>query len=321
MSVSIVKTYDQVGRKEDISDIISNIAPTKTPMQTMIGSEGIHNTLHQWQEDSLIAAGVNAQVEGATAISAVQNPTTMLNNTTQIFMKTASVSGTADVVKAYGRDKELAYQLSLRSAELKRDFEYALVGANQALVTGSDSVARQFASYLAQLSTAITGSYLSANYFMGATNGAASGPMGGTSGSAAALSETAISQVMAQLYTNGVEATTIMVKPSDAVVISAFQAGGLNARTIFVENGQKTLTNNITKYDTPYGTVNVVMNRFQLTSSALIYDPSFWKKLTLRNWFRETLAKTGDSTQVMITGEFSLKLKNQAAAGAVTNIL
>lgn len=320
MSVSIVKTYDQVGRKEDISDIISNIAPTKTPFQTMIGTEGIHNILHQWQEDSLIAAGVNAQVEGATAISAVQNPTTMLNNTTQIFMKTASVSGTADVVKTYGRDKELAYQLSLRSAELKRDFEYALIGVNQALVTGSDSVARQFANYIAQLSSATTGSYLSANYYMGATNGANSGPMGGTSGSAAALSETAISQVMAQLYTNGVEANTIMVKPSDAVLVAAFQAGGLSNRTIMVQNGNKTLTNAVDKYDTPYGAVDVVMNRFQLTSSALIFDPSFWKKLVLRNWFRETLAKTGDSTQVMITGEFSLKLKNQAAAGAVTNI-
>lgn len=319
MSVSIVKSYDQVGRKEDISDIISNISPTKTPFQTAIGSEGIHNILHQWQEDSLIAAGVNAQVEGATAISAVQNPTVLRNNTTQIFMKTASVSGTADVVKTYGRDKELAYQLSLRSAELKRDFEYALVGVNQALVTGSDSVARQFASYIAQLSTSLVAP-VGANYFMGATNGVASGPMGGTSGTPAALSELAISSVMQQLYTNGVEATTLMVKPSDAPLVAAFQAGGLSDRTIQVINGNKVLTAVVDKYDTPFGSVNLVMNRFQLTTTALIFDPSFWKKLVLRNWFRETLAKTGDSTQVMITGEFSLKLRNTAAAGAVSNI-
>ena len=55
------------------------------------------------------------------------------------------------MTKTYGRDQELAYQLGLRSAELKRDFEYALVGVNQAKISGSDTVARQFANYLALL--------------------------------------------------------------------------------------------------------------------------------------------------------------------------
>jgi len=40
-------TYDTVGIKEDVSDVISNIAPTKTPFQTMIGSDKTKNRLFQ----------------------------------------------------------------------------------------------------------------------------------------------------------------------------------------------------------------------------------------------------------------------------------
>ena len=37
--------YDVVGKKEDISDIITNISPTDTPFISSIGSEKVHNTL------------------------------------------------------------------------------------------------------------------------------------------------------------------------------------------------------------------------------------------------------------------------------------
>ena len=313
MSVAVMKTYDQIGRKEDISDIITNISPTKTPFQSMIGSEGIHNILHQWQEDSLIAASSsNAAVEGADAPSAVQNATVMRNNTTQIFTKTAKVSGTADVVKTYGRDRELAYQLSLRSAELKRDFESSLVGVNAAAVTGSDSVARSFASYLAQLDN-------TAVWTMNSTGGALNTVI--TNQSAGTITEQAVKTVAQQLYINGVEPDTIMVKPADALVVSSWQDGqGQYSRTKMVDNGDRKIVNVVDVYVSPYGALKVIMNRFQLTSSALVFETAMWKKLVLRNWFRETLAKTGDSTNVQIVGEFSLKHKNYAASGGVINM-
>ena len=313
MSVAVMKSYDQIGRKEDIADIITNISPTKTPFQSMIGSEGIHNILHQWQEDSLIAASTsNAAVEGADAPSAVQNATVMRNNTTQIFTKTAKVSGTADVVKTYGRDRELAYQLSLRSAELKRDFEASLVGVNQSAVTGSDSVARSFASYLAQLDN-------TAVWTMNSASGALNTPI--TSQTAGTITEQAVKTVAQQLYINGVEPDVIMVKPADALVVSSWQDGqGQYSRTKMVDNGDRKIVNVVDVYVSPYGALKVIMNRFQLTSSALVFETAMWKKLVLRNWFRETLAKTGDSTNVQIVGEFSLKHKNYAASGGVINM-
>jgi hypothetical protein len=47
------QTYTEVGVKEDISDIITNISPRKTPFISSIGNEKIHQPLFQWQEDSL----------------------------------------------------------------------------------------------------------------------------------------------------------------------------------------------------------------------------------------------------------------------------
>jgi len=303
-----MKSYDQVGRKEDVSNIISNIAPTKTPYQTMIGSEGIHNIVHSWQEDSLASAGANAAVEGADAGAAVHTPTVLRTGTTQIFTKTAKTSGTAEAVSTYGRDSELAYQLGKVSAELKRDFEFALVGANTAMVTGDDSTARKFASYLAQLDgTAV--------YTVDSTGGALNTAI--TSQTAAAIREDILVTVQQQLYTNGVDVDTLMVKPADKVLIAAFAHSN---RTVMVDNGQKKLTNTVDVYESPFGPVKVVMNRFLLTSSALMFEAAMWKKLVLRNWFRQTLAKTGDSTNVQVLGEFGLKHKNKAASGAIINL-
>jgi len=138
-----------------------------------------------------------------------------------------------------------------------------------------------------------------------------------TSQTAAAIREDILVTVQQQLYTNGVDVDTLMVKPADKVLIAAFAHSN---RTVMVDNGQKKLTNTVDVYESPFGPVKVVMNRFLLTSSALMFEAAMWKKLVLRNWFRQTLAKTGDSTNVQVLGEFGLKHKNKAASGAIINL-
>lgn len=314
MSFAVMSSYDQVGVKEDVSDIITNISPTKTPFQTMIGSEGVHQRTHQWQEDSLIAAAQNAVAEGADAPAAVQNATVMRSNTTQILTKTAKVTGTADVTKTYGRDKEMAYQLKMRSAELKRDFEVSLVGVSQAEVVGSDGVARKMASYDQMIDSTV-------NFWVTA---AGTGSLGGSGGVAASLYEQAVLTTQQQLYIDGADPDILMVKPADKVIVGNWQtgtsAGGVVARTKMIDGDSKKLVNVVDVYESPFGDLKVVMNRFQLTSEALLFEPSMWKKLVLRNWFRKTLAVTGDSTNVQILGEFSLKHRNFKASGVISNL-
>ena len=93
-------TYNQIGIKEDISDIISNITPTTTPFLSSIGKESVKNTLFQWQEDSLAATAENAEIEGFTASDLTLSPTVMRSNYTQIQSKTIKISATADAIDA-----------------------------------------------------------------------------------------------------------------------------------------------------------------------------------------------------------------------------
>lgn len=304
-------TYDQVGIKEDISDIISNITPTNTPFMSSIGKESVANTLFQWQEDSLAATAENAEVEGFTASSATLTPTVMRSNYTQIQSKTIKISGTNDAIDAYGRAQETAYQLSKKAAEFKRDIEFNLVG-NRA-TNGNDAAAGS--SSTARLTANIHGNDAGANAVIDAAVQEA--------GAAAALSEQMILNLGDKLYDEGSEASILMIKPADSTVIAGFTrsaVGSGNARQEHFVNGGRTLMNVVDVYISPYGEQRVVMNRFMKTDVAFMYDPANWKMMELRPMTRELLAKTGDADTHMMVTEYGLKHVNYKASGLITGI-
>jgi hypothetical protein len=311
--MTLQTTYDLVGIKEDISDVISNIAPTKTPFQTSIRDESVDNTFFQWQEDDLAAVGSNAQVDGFDVqrpqVSALSTPgtyvgtlaavaTVMRSNYTQILQKTIRVSGTADRVRKYGRDKELAYQKAKRSAELKRDLEHAFVGLAQTATAGNASTARLLASASSQIDASVRV----------------------TNGSATALTENMILTANQNLYNAGSDASIIMCKPADSLVIAnfAYRASGAERRR---DVGDSTrIINAVDFYRSPFGEQRVVLNRFINTGHCIIYDPDQWRKVVLRPWFQETLGKTGDNTAVLLAGEYSLKHRNFKASSFINNL-
>ncbi len=57
-------TYSAKGIREDLSNIITNIAPEETPYMSNIGRENVSNSLFEWQTDTLASAAANAQLEG-----------------------------------------------------------------------------------------------------------------------------------------------------------------------------------------------------------------------------------------------------------------
>jgi hypothetical protein len=294
-------TYEQVGIKEDVSDVISNISPTKTPFQSSIGNEKVTQPLFQWQEDSLRAVAVNAKAEGADAVDVTAVPTVMRNNRTQILTETVKVAGTADAVSAYGRAKETAYQLAKSSAQVKRDLENAFVGTAQTKATGDDTTptARQMSGYQQQIDTG----GLNIVY---------------TGAGPAALDEPHMLTALQNAYTAGADPNTIMLTPSNSLIVAAFAKAAGRYRTI-QDNSPKntTVVNSVDLYVSPFGEQRVKLNRFLKAGNTLIFEPSQWAQCTLRPWTREVLAKTGDATKNMIVGEFSLKHKNFKASSIV----
>ena len=111
-------SYDQVGLKESVADIITDITPFDTPAFSMFKSEKVTARTFSWLEDSLAAAGVNAAVEGADASMATLTDAVERTNNTQIIEKAFQVSATADAVSTYGRAKETAHQLAKKLKEM-----------------------------------------------------------------------------------------------------------------------------------------------------------------------------------------------------------
>ena len=293
------QTFTEIGIKEDISDIITNLTPTKTPFQSNIGTEKINNVLFQWQEDSLRAVATNANVEGADPSDITVLPTVMRSNVTQILQETVKVSETVEAVSAYGRAKEMAYQMRKSSSQVKRDFENALVGTAQTVVTGSAAVARQFAGVQPQI--------VSTNITYNA----------GTIAVPVALTEAKLLTNLQTVFTAGGEPTRIMVTPSNSVVVASFAAAAGRYRTIPGEKNQSEsgIVNVVNFYVSPFGEQKIEINRFLKAYNTLVYDPAMWAKAVLRPWGRTALAKTGDATKQMIVSEQSLKHKNFAASG------
>jgi hypothetical protein len=76
-----------------------------------------------------------------------------------------------------------------------------------------------------------------------------------------------------------------------------------------------TVSNNVVRYQTPWGEVSFIPDRFMPAGSIYIVDSSKWKVSTLRGWTNEKLAKTGDSMHGQIVGEHTLVSLNEKASG------
>ena len=274
-------SYDQVGLKEDVSDIITDITPTDTPMVSMLKTQKVHNRVYQYQTDSLAAAQSNAAIEGADPSMATLTATTMISGNTQILTKAFQISQTSDAVSTYGRAKETAYQLGRALKEIKRDLEFAYVGASNAAVAGNaggSPAAREMASADQLIDAATT-------------------EAGGT----AALTEAMLLSVGQKVFNEGGDASVFMIKPADAQIVAGFT--GASGRYRNFNDAQKTLTNVIDLYVSPYGEYKVVLNRHQMTTHAFLLDPSMWRSAVLRPFSRTLLAKTGDSEKHFVNSQ------------------
>src|SRR5690242_5494101 len=118
-------TFSIKGIREELSNVIYNISPEDTPFMSNAGRESVENTLYEWQRDVLAAAvSTNAQIQGDDITSAdAVTATVRMGNRTQISRKVLTVADTVEAVSKAGRKSELAYQITKRSAEIKRDIE------------------------------------------------------------------------------------------------------------------------------------------------------------------------------------------------------
>jgi hypothetical protein len=304
------QTYQAIGNREDLTDVIYRIAPTDTPFMSGIGKGKATNTLHEWQTQDLASAANNAAVEGDDAAAAAVTPTVRLNNRTQISTKTIIVSGTQQSgMDPAGRKNELAYQLSLKGLELKRDMETALT-QNSTTVTGTASVARQLRGLEGWVATnndlGATG--VAPNYN---TNTAA------VDGTARAFTEAQLKNVIQLAWAQGGNPNVIMLGGTQKQTFSTFTGSS----TRFDKGEDKTVTAAVDVYISDFGTIKAVPNRFQRARTAFVLELGRWKTAFLRPMMTNELAKTGDAERRQLLVEYTLEAGQEKASAAVRDLL
>ena len=303
-------TYDAIGIREDLQDVIYSISPTETPFMSSAAREQVKNTFHEWQTDALAAAVTNnAVIEGDDATLDAASATSRIGNYTQIMDKTVVITGTQESVDKAGRASELAYQIAKKSKELKRDIESTLL-TNQARAAGNSSTARTFGSIGAWIATndnlAGDGTSPTANNGSDARN----------DGTQRAMTEDMLKEVIKNVWNAGGNPSVVMVGPFNKQKISGFTGG----YTRFDASEDKTLYTSIDVYSSDFGDLEVVPNRFSRDRDALVLDMDYWSVGFLRDFTMHELSKTGDAEKRQLLVELTLISRNEAASGGVFDL-
>ena len=306
-------SYDAVGIREDLSDVITNISPEETPFYTKARKTRARNTLHEWQTDSLRASAANAHVEGDATTAEARSATTRLGNYTQIFKNAVVVPDTDEGLDKAGRAAEIAYQTLKIAKEQKLDIEKALFD-NNARVAGNSSTARELAGAPAWLTS-------NTNFRTGGTTAGANPTGDGTDartdnvGDLTAFDQTKFDTVMQSIWENGGN--------PDTVYLSAFQMNkalsftGNNNQRSSVQAGDERVIKSLAVYVTPWGTVEFMPSRENRSRDVFIMQDDMWEVATLRPTKNVALAKTGDNTTRQVVTELTLVCKNEAANGGI----
>ena len=301
-------TYDSIGEREDLSDVIYNISPTDTPFLSSASKTQATAVLHEWQTDSLAAAVTNnAVIEGDEATADAITATTRLSNSCQILDKVVTISGTQEAVDKAGRASEIAYQIAKKAKELKRDLESTLTSNNQE-VTGGSGTARQLGAL---------GSWIATNDVFGA--GGASGSAGNTArtnGTQRAFTEAQLKSVIKSVWNSGGNPQIIMVGPFNKQKLSGFTGNS----TRFDAGADATLYTSVDVYASDFGQTQVVPNRFSRDREASVLDMDMWGVAFLRDFSMHELAKTGDTEKRQLLVECTLESRNEAASGMIADL-
>lgn len=302
-------SYDAVGIREDLSDVIYNVSPEETPFLSACKKTKATNTYHEWQTDALRSSTANAHVEGDQTTADARQATTRLGNYTQILKGAIAVPDTDDGLTKAGRAKELGYQMLKLAKEIKLDVEKALFD-NNARVAGNSTTARELAGAPAWLVT-------NTDRGTGGADATGDGTDAATDGTQAAFTQARFDSVMQSIWEQG-------GKP-DVCYLSAYQMNealgfvGNNSQRSTIGAADGKVANLLSVYMTPWGNIEFVPTRENRARDVFIMQSDMWEVAELRPMKNTQLAKTGDATTRQVVTELTLVCKNEKASGIIAD--
>jgi hypothetical protein len=118
---------------------------------------------------------------------------------------------------------------------------------------------------------------------------------------------------------------------STAATPDTIMAGGFNKQQFSTFTGRSTpmeeakskkIVASVDVYESDFGTLKVVPNRFMRTRDVLVLQMDMWAMATLpgRNMVSTVLAKTGDSDRKQLLTEYTLEARNEKSSGGVFDV-
>jgi hypothetical protein len=138
-------------------------------------------------------------------------------------------------------------------------------------------------------------------------------------GTTRTFTETMLKDVVQKVFTAGGTPSLLVVPPALKQVVSGFE-GLAQHRYNSNATGQITILAGADLYQSDFGVISIVPNRFMRSRDALVLDPEYAALAYLRPFQTNDLAKTGDSEKTQILAELTLEVSNEAAHGIVADL-
>lgn len=289
-----VKTYDAVGNREDLTDVVSVITRHETPLFSGLEKVKVNSTKHEWQTDTLSTGSANAKIEGADFTFAIPGARTRLNNYTQIFVKTLEVSGSQEEMAVAGIDDEYAYQMEKRMKEIATDIEKALITGTGN--SGASGTAREMEGILTFIATTVTT---------------------GTGTGSEALTESMYNSTLQAVWAAGGRPDYTYVNGFQKRQISAFATSNTRYQEVSADGE---LRNFVSVYYSDFGVQRIELDPFMTTTVAAVLQRDLWKVGTYRGIKAVDVATVGDAKRGALVGEFTLEARNEAGSGQITQL-
>ena len=282
----------QIGKKEDLSDIVKEVAPQDTPFANSLPSRKVMNSLFQWVQSVPTTAAKAMISEGADVTAGTTDFRAAKTGFTEIFAESVDVSDTVKATEQAG-EASLAQRIADKVKLIARQKEVTYLSANAADATFSS---RNTAGAFAQI---------------------VAGNINDNGGTPRALTKALVDDTLETAYTAGAMVDTLYVPTGQKRLLSSV----LTFAAVTREAGQgKVVTDAVDIYQSDFGDVNIVNDRHCLSTAILFADSSMWREAVLVPMNVKMLAATGLSEKRLVNCETGLQHDNFSGSAALTDL-
>jgi hypothetical protein len=299
-----------------LSNIITNITPSETPLLSSFGRTKATAVFHTWLEDTLGGPGDNAIAEGAPYKVAAGGTRRQFGNWTQIMQRGYAVTGTQEIVVKHGVKSELAYQMQKAAKEYALDQEYAIIN-NAAATTPRDG------TYTVEdgINKAHPGSPTPGSFGAGVRKFTGLIPwIENDVNTGGAFTEEMLNDAIELAWSKGGNPKKAYMSPANKRAASAWARESTDNLSVRVGQTETKMTKVIKFYESDFGVIEMIPHRLFPDTTVVMVDTQYVKMADLRPTAKITPPKDSDNVAALLLGEHTMEVRAPLAHAKITGL-